>query len=81
MYGLKPEIKVPIKPHAQESHHDDPEQVQEQSSQQASMTEDKQRSSQGRTETSGTDPIQDNAQSESATDTLKTALRAPSFFT
>jgi hypothetical protein len=65
----------------QECLHGDPNQESEQSSQQASVTEDKRRSSQGRTETSDIGCVKINIQSENQTETPKLALRVPPFFT
>ena len=79
MYSLKPETRVPIHPQVQECLHGDPNQEPEQSSQQASVTEDKRRSSQGRTEIFDIGCVKINIQSENPTETPKLALPGPPF--
>jgi hypothetical protein len=79
MYCLKPETRVPIHPQVQECLHGDPNQEPEQSSQQASVTEDKRRSSQGRTEIFDIGCVKINIQSENPTEMPKLALPGPPF--
>lgn len=79
MYSLKPEPKVPVKPHVEELLHKNSEQVLEQSSQHTLLTRDKRRSSQELTEPHGT--IKGSKQLEGQIDPPKIALRAPPFLT